>query len=501
MSFYITTPIYYVNAQPHLGHAYTTIAVDVLARHMRQRGEDVFFLTGTDEHGEPVADAARAQGLEPKELADRNAERFKSLMPRLEASNDFFIRTSDEQHKRKVQEVLQRVHDKGHVYKGMYEGWYCPRCADFKVENEILEGNRCPIHEIPLTREREENWFFRLSTFQEPLERLYAEQRDFVMPQRHYNEARAFITSGLQDVSLSRGRLQWGVTVPWDPSHVFYVWFDALLNYYTALSYARPGEDLTERFWPPTYHVIGKDILKFHTVFWPALLMAAELPLPEHVFVHGFLLGADGRKMSKSLGNVLDPFEVMEQFSTDALRFYLMRDVAFGSDGAVGMDAVRSRYESELANEYGNLASRSVAMILRYREGAVPAAATDPALRPDFEGLPEQVAALLDRAEATQALELIWQRVRRLNRYVEERAPWQLAKDPDSAAALDQTLASLAEGVRALSVLLHPYMPSSTTKLLAALGAGPPDYATAGFAERPAAAQVSALEPLFPKRA
>jgi methionyl-tRNA synthetase len=500
MPFYITTPIYYVNAQPHLGHAYTTLAVDVLARHMRQRGEDVFFLTGTDEHGEPVADAARAQGLEPKELADRNAERFKSLMPRLEASNDFFIRTSDEPHKRKVQEVLQRVHDNGHVYMGMYEGWYCPRCADFKVENEILEGNRCPIHEIQLTREREENWFFRLSTFQEPLERLYAEQPNFVMPSHHFNEARSFIASGLQDVSLSRARMHWGVTVPWDPSHVFYVWFDALLNYYTALSYARPGEDLTDRYWPATFHVIGKDILKFHTVFWPALLMAAELPLPEHVFVHGFLLGADGRKMSKSLGNVLDPFEVMEEFGTDALRFYLMRDVAFGSDGAVGMEAVRSRYESELANEYGNLASRTVAMVLRYREGTVPAAATDPALAGDFDGLAEQVAEVLGRAEATQALELIWQRVRRCNRYVEERAPWQLARDPGSADALDQTLASLVEGVRVLSVLLHPYMPSSTTKLLEAIGGGATDYDRASFAGSAAEAKVRALEPLFPKR-
>ncbi len=345
MSFYITTPIYYVNAQPHLGHAYTTIACDVLARHMRQRGEDVFFLTGTDEHGEPVADAAHAQGLEPLELANRNAERFKALMPRLGASNDFFIRTTDEEHVRRVQEVLQRVYDNGHVYKGVYEGWYCPRCADFKVENEILDGNRCPIHEIELTRESEENYFFRLSTFQEPLERLYSDQPDFVMPRHHFNEAHSFITGGLQDVSLSRAHLKWGVTVPWDPSHVFYVWFDALLNYYTALGYARPGQDLTGEFWPATYHVIGKDILKFHTVFWPAMLMAADLPLPEHVFVHGFLLGADGRKMSKSLGNVLDPFEVMEEFGTDALRFYLMRDVPFGSDGAVGMDAVRSRYD------------------------------------------------------------------------------------------------------------------------------------------------------------
>src|SRR5947209_2032570 len=398
MSCYVTAPIYYVNAEPHLGHGYTTIAADVLARHMRQRGEDVFFLTGTDEHGEPVADAARAQGLEPKELADRNAERFKSLMPRLGVSNDFFIRTSDPEHMAKVQEILTRVHDNGHTYKGIYEGWYCPRCADFKVENEILEGNLCPIHEIPLTREQEVNWFFRLSTFQEPLERLYAERPDFVMPSHHFNEAHSFITQGLQDVSLSRARMHWGVPVTWDPSQVFYVWFDALLNYVTALGYARPGEDLTARFWPATYHIIGKDILKFHTVFWPALLMAAELPVPHHVFVHGFLLGADGRKMSKSLGNVLDPFEVMESYGTGALRFYLMRDVAFGADGAVGIDAVRSRYETELANEYGNLASRTIAMVQRYRDGVAPAVATDPALDAELEGLPQEVAALMDRA-------------------------------------------------------------------------------------------------------
>src|SRR5947209_197256 len=475
MSFYITTPIYYVNAQPHLGHAYTTIATDVLARHMRQRSEDVFFLTGTDEHGEPVADAAAAEGIEPRELADRNAERFKALMPVLNASNDFFIRTSDPEHEAKVQEVLQRVHDNGHVYKGVYEGWYCPRCADFKVENEILEGNRCPIHEIPLTRESEENWFFRLSSFQEPLERLYAEQPDFVMPQRHYNEAHSFITSGLQDVSLSRARLRWGVTVPWDPSHVFYVWFDALLNYYTALTYAPSpresgGRDLVDRFWPATFHIIGKDILKFHTVYWPALLMAADLALPEHVFVHGFLLGADGRKMSKSLGNVLDPFEVMEQFGTDALRFYLMRDVAFGTDGAVGMEAVRSRYDAELANEYGNLASRTIAMVQRYRDGVVPAVRRDPKLDADFEGLPQDVAALIDRAEVTLALDRIWQRVRRLNRYVEERAPWQLARAPADADELDQALASLVEGLRTVNTLLEPYMPETSGKLRAALG-------------------------------
>ena len=500
MPFYVTTPIYYVNAQPHLGHAYTTIAADVLARHKRQRGEDVFFLTGTDEHGEPVADAARDQGLEPKVLADRNAERFKALAPQLEASNDFFIRTTDEEHKRRVQAVLQKVHDNGYTYKGIYEGWYCPRCADFKVENEILEGNRCPIHEIVLERHSEENWFFALSRFQEPIERLYAERPDFVMPQARFNEALSFVTSGLQDISLSRHRLKWGVTVPWDPSHVFYVWFDALLNYYTALGYARPGEDLTDRFWPATYHIIGKDILKFHTVFWPAILMAADLPVPEHVFVHGFLLGSDGRKMSKSLGNVLDPFEVIEQFGTDALRFYLLRDVSFGGDGAVGMDAVRARYDSELANEYGNLAMRTIAMVKRYRDGVVPDVELDPAVVGDFDGLPERVASLLDRADVTAALEQIWQRVRRCNRYVEERAPWLLARDEGDAAALDSVLATLAEALRSLTVLLHPYVPASTQKLLSALSAPEVTYDGASLTPTGGGRTVSELEPLFPKR-
>jgi methionyl-tRNA synthetase len=494
--FYVTTPIYYVNAAPHLGHAYTVIACDVLARHHRQRGDDVFFLTGTDEHGEPVADAAKAQGLEPKELADRNAERFKALMPRLEASNDFFIRTSDDEHKRRVQEVLQRVHDNGHTHLGMYEGWYCPRCADFKSDNEIGPDNTCLIHEIPLTREHEENWFFELSTFQERLERLYEERPDFVQPETRRNEALSFIKSGLQDVSLSRGKLTWGVEVPWDPSHVFYVWFDALLNYYTALGYARDGEDLTDRFWPATYHVIGKDILRFHTIFWPAMLMAAELPLPEHVFVHGFLLAADGRKMSKSLGNVLDPFEAMDQYGVDALRYYLSRDVQFGADGSVSMESLAARYEGELANELGNLASRSLAMLRRYRDGHVPAGELD--LADEFDGLAEDVAARLDGADLTGALDAIWQRVRRLNRYVEEQAPWTMAKDDARAADLDRVLRTLAEGVRTLAVLLWPWIPASSDKLLAALGREDSDYARAAFGAAVPDA-VAELEPLFPK--
>jgi len=502
MSFYVTTPIYYVNAAPHLGHAYSTIAADVMARHMRQRGEDVFFLTGTDEHGEPVALAAEKEGVTPQELVDRNAPRFKDLMPRLNVSNDFFIRTSDPEHMAASQAVLSLIRDNGHVYEGVYEGWYCPRCADFKTDAEAGEDNTCPIHRIALTREKEDNYFFRLSAFQDDLVKLYDEQPDFVMPRHRYNEARSFIESGLQDVSLSRSTLTWGVPVPWDDSHVFYVWFEALLNYYTALSYARPGEDLTDRFWPAQFHIIGKDILKFHAVFWPAMLMAADLPLPEHLFVHGFLLMRDDageeHKMSKSLGNVLDPFVVMDEFGTDALRYYCMREVSFGHDGSVSAAGFAARYESELANDFGNLASRTIAMVHRYRGGTVPTADPDPQLAAEIDSAAAEVSEMLDHADLSGALDAAWQRVRRLNRFVEEQAPWTLAKDEARAADLDRVLVSLSEGLRVIAVVLHPWMPETTAKLLDALGTPQVELETARMQAGRIGA-IAKLEPLFPK--
>ena len=498
MGYYVTTPIYYVNAEPHLGHAYTTIAADVLARHRRQRGEEVFFLTGTDEHGEPVALAAEPLGTTPRELADRNAPRFEALARRLNATNDFFIRTSDERHVAAVQEILTRVKEAGHVYRGTYEGWYCPRCADFKTDAELLEGNRCPIHRIELVREREDNYFFRLSTFQERLERLYAEQPDRVLPEHRRNEALAFIGQGLTDVSLSRSRVTWGVPVPWDEDHVFYVWFDALLNYYTALTFARPGEDLRERFWPANVHVMAKDILKFHAVIWPALLMAAELDLPEHLFVHGYLL-MDEHKMSKSLGNVIDPFQVMDLYGTDALRYYLMREVNFGQDGSVSPEGFETRYTTELANEYGNLASRTLAMIARYREGVVPAVEPPSTLAADFQGLTERVRERFDAVEVTGALDEVWRLVRRLNQYVQDEAPWQLAKDEGEAERLDAVLVGLAEGLRVVSVLLHPYMPESVERLLAALGDEDLALVRASFGAGARCGHVAELTPLFPR--
>jgi methionyl-tRNA synthetase len=500
MSFYVTTPIYYVNAEPHLGHAYTTIGADILARHMRQRGEDVFFLTGTDEHGEPVAQAAEREGVSPRDLADKNSQRFLDLMPKIDASNDFFIRTSDPEHVAKVQEVIQRVHDNGHVYEGTYEGYYCPRCADFKTPNELGPGNTCPIHEIVLEIVTEQNWFFRLSTFQEDLERLYEEHPDFVAPDFRANEALAFIKGGLQDVSLSRRNLSWGVPLPWDPDQVMYVWFDALLNYYTALSYARPGEDLTGRFWPANLHVMAKDILKFHSVYWPALLLAAEIELPERMYVHGYLLMGE-KKMSKSLGNVLDPFEVIEKFGSDALRFYCFREVSFGQDGSISAAGFESRYEGELANDFGNLASRVLAMIERYRDGVVPTGMdVDPALaggEGGLGGVEVLTVGLLDRTEISRALEVCWAAVRRLNRYVEEQKPWELAKDPERSDDLDSVLYNLAEGLRVVTLLLYAYIPRSSDLLLAALAEDSRDIAA--FGSRGGGQTVERISPLFPK--
>jgi methionyl-tRNA synthetase len=498
VAYYVTTPIFYVNAEPHLGHAYSTIAADVLARHMRQRGEDVFFLTGTDEHGEPVAQAAEREGVSPRELADRNAQRFLDMTARVNATNDFFIRTSDPRHHEAVQRVLQSVYDRGYVYEGTYEGWYCPRCADFKTDAELVDGNRCPIHLIELEREKEDNYFFKLSEFQEPLERLYAERPDWVLPSIRFNEALSFVKQGLNDVSLTRSRLRWGVPVPWDEGHVFYVWFDALLNYYTALGFAREGEDLTERFWPADVHVIGKDILKFHAVFWPALLMAAGIEIPERIYIHGFLL-MDEHKMSKSLGNVIDPFAVSEVYGVDALRYYLSAAVSFGQDGNVSTADFETRYTSELANEYGNLANRSLAMIGRYRDGVVPNAEPAIAIAQPFEGAADRVRARFDDQAITAALEESWRLVRELNRYVQDEAPWQLAKDESAADRLDQILYGLAEGLRVVSILLHPFIPESTEKLMTALGQDDLSFEAARLGAVAGGARVGDLDPLFPR--
>ncbi len=418
------------------------------------------------------------------------------MMPVIDASNDFFIRTSDPRHKAKVAEIMQRVYDNGWVTKGTYEGWYCPRCADFKTERELGPGQTCAIHEIALEKVREENWFFRLSAFQAQLEGLYEERPDFVVPEFRRNEAVSFIKQGLEDVSLSRPKLKWGMELPWDPGQRMYVWFDALLNYVTALSFAREGEDLTERYWPATLHVLAKDILKFHAVIWPALLWAADLEPPRRMTIHGYLMMGE-KKMSKSLGNVLDPFEAIERFGADALRFYCFREVSFGQDGSISTAGFEARYETELANDFGNLASRVLAMVERYRDGVVPEAAVDAVLEEDFAGAAGRFSELLDRAELTQALDQAWTLVRRLNRYVEETRPWELAKDEADPERLDEVLYNLAEGLRVITLLLAPYLPQASEKLLAALAEDGRELAD--FGSRPGGQKVERVPPLFPK--
>jgi methionyl-tRNA synthetase len=499
MGFYVTTPIFYANGRPHFGHAYSTMAADVLARHMRQRGEDVFFLTGTDEHGEPIALAAEKAGITPQELVDRSAVEFRQMVADVGASNDFFIRTTDEGHRVRVQELVTRVKENGFIYEDDWEGWYCDSCADYIGESDAGPGDTCPIHvEEPLRRVAERNWFFRLSAFEEDLERLYAERPDMVLPEFRRNEALGLIRGGLRDISISRSKLTWGIPVPWDPDQVLYVWFDALFNYYTALGYARDGEDLTERFWPFSCHILAKDILKFHAVMWPAFLMAAGLEPPHRMFIHGYLLMGD-EKMSKSRGNVLDPFEVIDTYGADALRFYCFREVSFGRDGNVDLEGFRVRYETELANDFGNLASRTLAMVERYRDGVVPDADPEPELAGDFEGAVSALEASLDELEIGRALETIWELVRRLNQYVEESKPWELARSEteEDGRRLDSVLYGLAEGLRVVTLMLHPYLPESSEKLLAAIGQE--ELALSEFGSRPGGYRVEKTDPLFPK--
>ena len=467
MRVYLTTPIYYVNATPHIGHAYTTIATDILARHHRQRGHETFFLTGTDEHGTNIPRVAAEAGLDVKEFVDRNAAAFREMTERVNASNDFFIRTTDPRHEAAVQEFVQRIYDAGEIYEGVYAGLYCPRCEAFYTETDLVDG-ACPVHGIVPEYVEEKNWFFRLSGYQERLLELYDGNPELVLPRFRYNEARSFIEQGLDDISVSRASEQWGVPVPWDPGQSVYVWVDALINYWSALAFAREGEDLRPVFWPEVRHVLAKDILKFHCVIWPALLLAAGLDVPRQLFVHGYLLFGE-QKMSKSLGNVIDPLDLIDLYGADPVRFYVIREVQFGQDGNVSIDGVHERYERELGNDLGNLVSRTTAMIARYRDGRLPHATADGPAADDLGALGSDVAKLLDSFDVTGGLERIWKQVRSLNALVEERKPWELAKDDSRAAELDRALYELADGLRAVAVALASYLPETTPRILEAL--------------------------------
>jgi methionyl-tRNA synthetase len=497
MSFYVTTPIYYVNATPHIGHAYTTIAADILVRHHRQRGEETFFLTGVDEHADKVARVAAEQGLTPREYTDRIVVAWRELPARLNADTDFFIRTTDEGHKVFVQEFLQRIYDNGDVYEDVYAGWYCVGCEEFKTEDQLVDGN-CPIHDIPAEWLEEKNYFFRLSAYQDRLLELYDSRSDFVLPSFRANEARSFIAGGLRDFSISRATQTWGIPIPWDPDQVAYVWADALVNYLSALTYARPGEDLRETFWPGVRHLLGKDILRFHCVYWPAMLLSAGYDVPKQLFAHGWLV-VDDRKISKSLGNAIDPLDLIDVYGADAVRFWVARSVSFGQDGNVTLESLHERYERELGNDLGNLLSRTTAMIARYRGGSL-APVDEPTRVPTADTLASDVSHGFDEFDITGALERTWTFVRALNRHVEEHKPWELAKDDARAGELDRVLYELADGVRQVAVVLHAYVPETSLRILDALRQ-PADVAWEGAAPGRTAA-VDAIEPaapLFPR--
>ncbi len=515
-SFFITTPIFYVNDVPHIGHAYTEVAADVLARWHRQAGDDTWLLTGTDEHGQKILRTAVANGVEPKEWADRLVESaWLPLLQTIDIANDDFIRTTEPRHEDAVALFLQKLYDDGFIYSGEYEGYYCVGCEEYKQldDLELTEVGDyagqlvCRIHSRPVEVLREKNYFFRMSQFTDALLDLYETQPDFVQPESVRNEIVQFVRQGLSDLSISRSSFDWGIKVPWDPSHVVYVWFDALLNYITAVGYGTDEEQFARRW--PAYHLVGKDIARFHAVIWPAMLMAAGLPVPHRVFGHGWLL-VGGEKMSKSKLTGIAPQQITDTFGSDAFRYYFLRAITFGQDGSFSWEDLSARYQAELANGFGNLASRVIAMVGRYYDGALPAPAgytdADLAIQRTVAKAAADADAAIERFAINEAIAAIWTIVDELNGYITEQEPWVLAKDDATRARLGTVLYTASEGLRALATLLAPVMPLATGKLWAALAGdalGPlteqriRDAGTWGVLQP--GSLVRALEPLFPR--
>ncbi len=474
-SFYLTTPIYYVNDAPHIGHAYTTVAGDVLTRWHRQRGEAVWFLTGTDEHGQKVMRTAEANNVAPQAWADKLVEEaWKPNWRALNIANDDFIRTTEVRHMERVQKFLTSLKDKGFIYQGDFEGPYCVGCEEFKLPGDLLEGNLCPIHSKPVENVKETNWFFKLSEFAQPLLDHYKKNPGACQPESARNEVVSFLEGGVRDLSISRSTFDWGVPVPWDTDQVVYVWFDALLNYATAVGLTddanSEGGKKFAQTWPADVHLVGKDILRFHAVIWPAMLMAAGLEVPKKVFAHGWLL-VGGEKMSKSKLTGIAPADITDHFGVDAFRYYFLRAIPFGSDGSFSWEDMSARYTSELANDFGNLASRLAAMVEKYCGGVLPAVAQDAELAASLKVTVAKADAAMQELDFQGGITAIMDFCKQVNGFVTIKEPWILAKDPANQAVLEDVLYNTAESLRALAVLLHPVMPATTEILWESLGA------------------------------
>jgi methionyl-tRNA synthetase len=473
--FYITTPIYYVNARPHIGHAYTTIACDAIARRQRMLGADTFFLTGTDEHGQKIERAAQAAGKTPQEFADEVSSKFRALWKRMGISNDDFIRTTEERHTRRVQKLWRLIRDNGYIYKGSYTGQYC---VFDELYVDVGPGEPCPECGRPTETVHEENYFFKLSAFQDQLLALY-DDPNFIRPETRRNEVASFVRSGLRDLSISRSSFSWGIPVPDDPKHVIYVWVEALANYITAIGFGsshQGAQDAFKKYWPADLQMIGKEIVRFHCVYWPALLMAAGLPLPKSIVAHGWLLFEES-KMSKSRGNIVRTETILDVLGADALRYFLLREIVFGQDGSFSFDALVQRYNSDLANGLGNLASRTLTMITRYSNGFVPSPAAltgDEAIADTARKTIETYNGFFDQQQFSRALESAWALVAALDKYIVENAPWSLGekKDEASQARLATILYTSAEALRIVTALAHSVIPDATAKIWSQLGLG-----------------------------